>query len=249
MNSDNSVPATEREAELKPRIGILVNIDQIRADLGKITQWPWRWGDWDTTFGEREPIDFSGRNVLEHNPRLFQACAGVRRRDDACERVLRVEDGEISIADRYFLMHAPEYVAFLLKELDAANTRADSYREWQPAAEIRRLELAALKLTERLHAVHQDSRYRGVWACAQLHQGPYDGPTYAEALVELELAVAASSAPAQPEQAKCVNHCGHDPMVTLNGACVRNIYETTETLLSVRQCGHVCEFAPQAGFA
>lgn len=114
----------EADSEIKAgRIGRLVSFDQIRADLDKITTWPWRWGDWDTAFGEREPIAFEQRNTLEHSPQLFQTCAGVRRRDDrGCERVLRVEDGDIALADRYFIMLAPEYVAFLLKNYDTLRT-------------------------------------------------------------------------------------------------------------------------------
>lgn len=123
----SSVADTEVENR---RIGQLVSTDQIRADLGKITRWPWRWGDWDTPFGEREPLDFEQRNTLEHSPHLFQACAGVRRSDEiGCKRVLKVEDGDIALADRYFVMLAPEYVAFLLKGYDSLRTERDTARD------------------------------------------------------------------------------------------------------------------------
>lgn len=37
---------------------------------------------------------------------------------------------------------------------------------------------AAARLVAKLEAIHADARYSGVWALAQLHHGPYTGPTY-----------------------------------------------------------------------
>lgn len=45
---------------------------------------------------------------------------------------------------------------------------------------------AAIQLASKLRAIHGDVRYQSVWACAQAHQGPYDGPQYEDELRRLE---------------------------------------------------------------
>lgn len=50
-------------------------------------------------------------------------------------------------------------------------------------AELARL---ARALCEKLRSVHADSAYQDVWMSAQLHQGPYSGPTYTDELEALE---------------------------------------------------------------
>ncbi len=52
---------------------------------------------------------------------------------------------------------------------------------------------AALRdLVARLDAVHADSAYLSVWTIAQIHVGPYRGPTYVEALDAARRVLAAS---------------------------------------------------------
>lgn len=41
--SEDAAAPAPAEARAPGRIGRLVNLDQIRADFSKITQWPWRW--------------------------------------------------------------------------------------------------------------------------------------------------------------------------------------------------------------
>ena len=37
---------------------------------------------------------------------------------------------------------------------------------------------AALALRDKMQATYEDDRYRAVWECAQIHRGPYTGPTW-----------------------------------------------------------------------
>lgn len=50
------------------------------------------------------------------------------------------------------------------------------------AGRLDQLERALRGLVMRLDFVHASSAYRSVWALAQLHSSPYDGPTYTAAL-------------------------------------------------------------------
>lgn len=54
------------------------------------------------------------------------------------------------------------------------------------ADRIEELEAAAVLLIHKLKVVHNDERYLGVWQCAQVHQGPYNGPQYEEELEGLK---------------------------------------------------------------
>lgn len=56
---------------------------------------------------------------------------------------------------------------------------------------------AARALTEKLRTVHNDSRYQGAWATAQLLQGQYDGPQYDKELSALESVLAAKTTEAE----------------------------------------------------
>lgn len=58
---------------------------------------------------------------------------------------------------------------------------------------------AAVILRQRLSLVHENPLYRGVWATAQNHQGPYNGPTYIDELVLFDDALSAYRASAAPE--------------------------------------------------
>lgn len=52
---------------------------------------------------------------------------------------------------------------------------------------------AARALVARLDEVHEHPAYRAVWTIAQMHLGPYDGPTYVDALAALRTALDAPS--------------------------------------------------------
>jgi hypothetical protein len=92
----------------------------------------------------------------------------------------------------------------LTAALDAAKSKAKQ-DEWERKAglmadEAARMEgerdtltemvKAAQALVGRLDVVHNDYRYTGVWQLAQLHNGPYSGPTYTEELAALKQALA-----------------------------------------------------------
>jgi hypothetical protein len=73
-------------------------------------------------------------------------------------------------------------------ELQAAESERDAALE-----QVETLRAALENLTSRLREVHEDERYRAVWACAQLRYGPYTGATYT---AELEAAEDALTSPA-----------------------------------------------------
>lgn len=60
---------------------------------------------------------------------------------------------------------------------------------------------AANDLVERLEAVHADPKYQGVWFVAQLHQGPYDGPTYTAELATLKMLLSEKASESEPRNA------------------------------------------------
>jgi len=53
-------------------------------------------------------------------------------------------------------------------------------------ARVAELEMAATALVNKLHHVHDSASYKGVWTIAQLHNGAYQGPNYADELDALE---------------------------------------------------------------
>jgi hypothetical protein len=53
------------------------------------------------------------------------------------------------------------------------------------AARLVAIEAAARALVDKLHLIHDDERYKSVWTIAQLHCGPYGGPSYAVELHKL----------------------------------------------------------------
>lgn len=56
-------------------------------------------------------------------------------------------------------------------------------------ARIHKLEAALNGLVERLDEIHADPAYKSVWTIHQLHAGPYQGPTYVEALARARAAL------------------------------------------------------------
>ena len=50
---------------------------------------------------------------------------------------------------------------------------------------------AAKALVNKLQQIHANPIYQGVWSIAQIHTGPYNGPTYVDELSELEKAIEA----------------------------------------------------------
>lgn len=52
------------------------------------------------------------------------------------------------------------------------------------------LRAAAWALVQKLEGVHASPAYQWVWQCAQLHSGPYQGPTYEAELAALRFALA-----------------------------------------------------------
>lgn len=74
-----------------------------------------------------------------------------------------------------------------------------------------RLSKAATALAATLRAIHEDDLYKGVWLMAQLHQGPYAGPTYTAELEALEAALPSPPAPVEQK-----HRCGFDPCTAEN---------------------------------
>jgi len=70
-----------------------------------------------------------------------------------------------------FLEMASTQVPALITALDEARAEAARLRE------------ALSALTNKLEAVHADSRYETVWRIAHLHIGPYEGPQYDKELL------------------------------------------------------------------
>ena len=58
-----------------------------------------------------------------------------------------------------------------------------------PEVEIERLYAALQGLVDRLDEIHADRTYQSVWAVNQIHAGPYNGPTYVDALARTRAAL------------------------------------------------------------
>lgn len=56
-------------------------------------------------------------------------------------------------------------------------------------SENKRLREALEGLVNQLMKVHNDPRYMSVWTLSQVHQGPYDGPTYGTELMAAKAAL------------------------------------------------------------
>lgn len=52
---------------------------------------------------------------------------------------------------------------------------------------------AAKRLLDKIDAIHEDERFKSVWAIAHLHIRPYTGPQYADELAALRAALSAGS--------------------------------------------------------
>lgn len=64
--------------------------------------------------------------------------------------------------------------------------------------EAKMLRKALAALIARLDAVHVDSRYQSVWTIAQIHAGPYLGPTYVAELDAARAIVTQDRKPSSP---------------------------------------------------
>ena len=89
---------------------------------------------------------------------------------------------------------------------DAAGDPNAPQRTAPPAAgdEVRE---AAEALLAKMRAVYADDRYRGVWALAQSHGGPYTGPTWTAEAEALEAALAARPAVAEGDEVREAAEC------------------------------------------
>jgi len=107
----------------------------------------------------------------------------------------------------------------LARERDEAVSRShESLTESVRArADAARLREALEALVDRIDFVSQHDEYRAVWECAQLHRGPYRGPTYESAFnaARTTLASAPSAEPEGPDYSglcsapECGGHCGY----------------------------------------
>jgi hypothetical protein len=84
---------------------------------------------------------------------------------------------------------------------------------------------AADALVTKLHAVHADGRYSWVWQCAQIHGGPYKGPTYEAELARLSHAMSAlASARPEPAQGRAAGVDPREARIRELEAALREMY-------------------------
>ena len=85
------------------------------------TEGPWRWGQWATEYGSREPEDMRERTTLERST-AAQADAYIRERDDDCELVLQLEDETEHTQDQRFMAASrtlvPQLARLVLEQQD-----------------------------------------------------------------------------------------------------------------------------------
>lgn len=92
-------------------------LDEIERRCKAATPGPWRWGSWDTNFGDREPTNLLDRKTLEHYPQVLDGSACVRNAEDDSERILNVEDPVERYEDALFIMKARLDVERLIGEV------------------------------------------------------------------------------------------------------------------------------------
>ena len=56
-------------------------------------------------------------------------------------------------------------------------------------ARVAKLEAALSGIVHRLDEIHEDPAFRSVWTVHQIHVGPYQGPTYVDALAAARAAL------------------------------------------------------------
>jgi uncharacterized coiled-coil protein SlyX len=81
-----------------------------------------------------------------------------------------------------------------IRELEAEVAKAHDFIEkleassWQQGRDNARLRECLKRLVDKLCVVHEDEQYKAVWMLWMIHNGPYNGPQYAD---ELKAAAAA----------------------------------------------------------
>lgn len=105
-----------------------IDLDHLETLARAATPGPWRWGDWDATFGTAELPE--RMLVLEFNPtRRADQAPCVRLRGDGARMVLRLEEPvQFESNAAYIAAANPATVLALVKELRAARAVADRLR-------------------------------------------------------------------------------------------------------------------------
>ncbi len=142
------------------------DLDAIRKRCKAATPGPWRWADWDATFGTQE----STRCVLEHSQTHGATeRAVVRLGTDECESVLRAEDNDINDGDKRFIAHARTDIPALL---DAYEAQAVRIRELEDAL----TKIANRKTVAAFNTVSEmDQAYQGIVNATRAALKPKEG--------------------------------------------------------------------------
>jgi len=92
-------------------------LKEIERRCKAATPAPWRWGSWDTNFGNTEPTNLLERKTLERYPQVLDDSACVRNARNDPERILNVEDPVERYEDAVLIMKARQDVERLLEEV------------------------------------------------------------------------------------------------------------------------------------
>lgn len=99
----------------------------------------------------------------------------------------------------------------LIRQRDALRAERDQLRAAleAPDHELARCGHALRQLVAQIGVVGADEEYRNVWFVAQLHRGPYAGPTYEREMIYARKVLAAALAqPSEPAPRKHCETCG-----------------------------------------
>lgn len=107
--------------------------------------------------------------------------------DTYCEECGRVttRDPSIYLVDGHYVCHQCKAGRAVSMIVDQELARLRRERD-----ALRKVAEAAKALRERMGVVHNDYRYHSVWSLAQIHNGPYTGPTYVAEAKTVDAALA-----------------------------------------------------------
>jgi hypothetical protein len=107
---ENKIGATQLDAEV-----VTNSIENIKHKLIAVTQGPWRWSDWETSFGSKEASGLENKRVLEYSPnRGASRGSEIHNYDDDCIKILKVEEPLSNDQNAYFIADARQDVETLI---------------------------------------------------------------------------------------------------------------------------------------
>jgi hypothetical protein len=145
----------------------------------------------------------------------------LERANKAEARVVELEEGnvrrQVALEAELEGMRQRARVAEAQRDEAVSRSHESLTESVRAKADAARLREALEALVDRIDFVSQHDEYRAVWECAQLHRGPYRGPTYESAFnaARTTLASAPSAEPEGPDYSglcsapECGGHCGY----------------------------------------